>query len=324
MTAVLEVENLRVQFDLEEGRLDAVDGVSFAVQAGRVLCIVGESGCGKSVTARALLRLIDRPGRITGGAVRYKGRDLLALSQAEIESLRGDRIALVFQNAMTGLNPSFSVGEQVAEGLRLHQGLDRRRARARATQLLADVGIPEAARRFDDYPHQFSGGMRQRILIAAAIACQPDVLIADEPTTALDVSIQAQVLRLLKQLQERLHNALVIITHDLGVVASIADDVVVMYAGRIVEQAPVDALFAAPRHPYTQGLLAASGRAQVAGGQVFAAIPGQPPVAINLPAGCHFRDRCSQAVAACVLQKPALVTVAAGHKVACHLAEGVA
>ncbi|HLN11270.1 MAG TPA: ABC transporter ATP-binding protein, partial [Xanthobacteraceae bacterium] len=255
---VLAVHDLRVEFQLETGRLKAVDGVSFAVLPGRVLCMVGESGSGKSVTAKALLRLIDPPGQIVAGAVRYRARELLSLPRKEMEKLRGDRISIVFQNAMTSLNPAFCVGDQVAESLRLHRGLDRKAARERAIGLLLEVGIPDAARRYGDYPHQFSGGMRQRILIAAAIACRPDILIADEPTTALDVSVQAQILRLLKKLQEELHNALLIITHDLGVVAAIADDVIVMYAGKIVEHAPVAALFDRPQHPYTRGLLEAA------------------------------------------------------------------
>jgi oligopeptide/dipeptide ABC transporter ATP-binding protein len=318
---LLQVDDLRVEFRLEAGILKAVDGVSFSVRSGRVLCVVGESGCGKSVTARALLRLIDSPGRIVGGSVRYRGREILKLSNREMESLRGDRISLVFQNAMTSLNPSFPVGEQVAEGLRLHQGLDRNAARERAVALLSEVGIPDAARRYDDFPHQFSGGMRQRILIAGAIACRPDILIADEPTTALDVSIQAQILKLLKALQNELDNALLIITHDLGVVASIADDGIVMYAGKIVEQAPVEALFDRPGHPYTQGLLAASGQNSLSErGQIFAPIPGQPPVLIDLPPGCHFRERCRHAIARCATTTPSPVSVAIGHLVACHLA----
>ena len=317
---LLDVKNLRVSFHTAEGRLRAVDGVSFSVRAGRVLCIVGESGSGKSVTAQAILRLVDAAGAQVAGQALYRGRDLLQLSETEMEGLRGDRISLVFQNPMTGLNPAFPVGEQVAEGLRLHQGLGRRAARARAIELLAQVGIPHPESRCDDYPHQFSGGMRQRILIAGAIACEPDVLIADEPTTALDVSVQAQILKLLKSLQQELENALVLITHDLGVVAAIADDVMVMYAGRVVEQAPTEILFDKPLHPYTLGLLSAYND----GGQGFEPIPGQPPVPIDLPPGCAFRDRCSRATDACATEAPALRAVATAHVVACHLVVGAA
>jgi len=317
---VLAVQDLRVEFRLETGRLKAVDGVSFAVFPGRVLCMVGESGSGKSVTAKALLRLIDPPGQIVAGAVRYRSRELLSLPRKEMEKLRGDRISIVFQNAMTSLNPAFCVGDQVAEGLRLHRGLDRKAARERAIALLPEVGIPDAARRYGDYPHQFSGGMRQRILIAAAIACRPDILIADEPTTALDVSVQAQILRLLKKLQEELHNALLIITHDLGVVAAIADDVIVMYAGKIVERAPVAALFDRPQHPYTRGLLEAAASTGHATGRSFAPIPGQPPIAIERPAGCSFRPRCRYALPECASRTPEAVAIAPEHMVACHLA----
>jgi oligopeptide/dipeptide ABC transporter ATP-binding protein len=313
---LLQVEGLSVSFATAAGVLQAVDGVSFRAEAGRVLCVVGESGSGKSVTAQAILRLLDAPGTAVGGRVRYRGRDLLALSEQEMEALRGDRISLIFQNPMTGLNPAFSVGEQVAEGVRLHERLGRRAARGRAIELLAQVGIPHAAARYDEYPHRFSGGMRQRILIAGAIACRPDVLIADEPTTALDVSVQAQILKLLKALQEELGNALVLITHDLGVVAAIADDVLVMYAGRVVEQAPVEVLFDKPLHPYTLGLLAAHGARDG-----FEPIPGQPPVPIDLPPGCAFLERCPRAAAACAVAAPAPRAVAAGHVVACYFVE---
>jgi oligopeptide/dipeptide ABC transporter ATP-binding protein len=317
---LLQVRDLRVEFQLDAGTLKAVDGVSFVVLPGRVLCMVGESGSGKSVAAKAMLRLIDPPGRIVTGSIRYRNHELLSLSGREMEKLRGDRISIVFQNAMTSLNPSFCVGGQVAEGLRLHCGLDSNAARSQAIKLLSEVGIPDAARRYGDYPHQFSGGMRQRILIAAAIACRPDILIADEPTTALDVSVQAQILRLLKKLQEELHNALLIITHDLGVVAAIADDVIVMYAGKIVERAPVAELFDRPQHPYTRGLLDAADSAGHAAGRGFAPIPGQPPIPVDLPAGCSFRPRCRYARPDCASRLPATIAVGPEHTVACHLA----
>ena len=317
---LLAVQDLRVEFQLETGRLKAVDGVSFTVLPGRVLCMVGESGSGKSVTAKALLRLTEPPGHIVAGSIRYRAVELLSLTGKDMERLRGDRISIVFQNAMTSLNPSFCVGDQVAEGLRLHRGLDRKTARKRAIALLSEVGIPDAARRYRAYPHQFSGGMRQRVLIAAAIACQPDILIADEPTTALDVSVQAQILRLLKRLQDERRNALLIITHDLGVVAAIADDVIVMYAGKIVERAPVTALFDRPQHPYTRGLLDAAASRGDATARRFAPIPGQPPIAIDLPAGCHFRERCRHALPECATRTPVAITIAPEHAVACHLA----
>jgi oligopeptide/dipeptide ABC transporter ATP-binding protein len=313
---VLAVENLTTQFSLKAGTLVAVDDVSFSVKAGRVLCIVGESGSGKSVMARSIMRLIDPPGRITAGRVNFRNHDLLELDEREMEAIRGDRLSMVFQNPMTSLNPAFSVGEQVAEGIVLHQKMSRAHARTRAADLLDMVGIPDARRRFDDYPHQFSGGMRQRILIAAAIACSPDVLIADEPTTALDVTIQAQILKLLKRLQDELHNALILITHDLGVVAVIADDVAVMYAGRIVEQAPVATIFSAPRHPYTKGLIAAM-RSIESVGQPLAAIRGLPLMPINRPAGCSFALRCYRRIDRCTVTDPAVEVIAPGHAVAC-------
>ena len=313
---VLAVENLTTQFSLKAGTLIAVDDVSFLVRAGRVLCIVGESGSGKSVTARSILRLIDPPGRITSGRLKFRGRDLFELDEKGMDAIRGDRLSMVFQNPMTSLNPAFSAGEQVAESIVQHRKVSWAEARARAEELLEMVGIPDARRRYDDYPHQFSGGMRQRILIAAAIACSPDVLIADEPTTALDVTIQAQILKLLKRLQDELHNALILITHDLGVVAVIADDVAVMYAGRIVEQAPVATLFNDPRHPYTQGLIAAM-RSIEATGEPLAAIKGLPMVPINRPPGCSFAPRCNRKIDRCTMADPAIETIAPGHTVAC-------
>ncbi|MGE0241075.1 MAG: ABC transporter ATP-binding protein [Parvibaculaceae bacterium] len=316
---VLAVENLTTQFFLKAGRLDAVTDVSFTVKAGRVLCIVGESGSGKSVTARSIMRLIDPPGRIAGGRLLLRGRNLLDLGEKDMEAIRGDRLSMIFQNPMTSLNPAFSVGEQIAEGIVLHRKLSRTEARRQAEELLDMVGIPDAARRYDDYPHRFSGGMRQRILIAAAIACNPDVLIADEPTTALDVTIQAQILKLLKRLQDELRNALILITHDLGVVAVIADDVAVMYAGRIVEQAPVATIFAHPIHPYTRGLIAAMRSIETVG-EPLAAIKGMPMVPIDRPPGCAFAPRCTRRVERCTMADPAVETIAPDHTVACFRA----
>ncbi|TMA99019.1 MAG: ABC transporter ATP-binding protein, partial [Deltaproteobacteria bacterium] len=251
---LLEVRDLRTSFFLEGGEARAVDGVSFTLDAGRVLGLVGESGCGKSVTALSLMRLVPPPGRIVGGEVRLDGRDLLGLPERDMRAVRGAGLAMIFQEPMTSLNPVFTVGSQIAEAVRLHRPVSRREAWERAVELLAEVGIPEPARRARDYPHRLSGGMRQRVMIAMAISCEPRVLIADEPTTALDVTIQAEILDLLRALREQRGMALLLITHDLGVVAEQADEVAIMYAGRIVEHAPVLAIFDRPLHPYTQGL----------------------------------------------------------------------
>ena len=316
---ILQVEGLRTWFHLGSGLLKAVDDVTFDVEAGRTLCIVGESGSGKSVTALSVMRLIDPPGRIEAGRVLYGDRNLLTLSETELETtIRGNRIGMVFQDPMTSVNPVFTIGDQIAEGLIAHRGLTRAQARNQAIDLLKLVGIPDASDHYRSYPHEFSGGMCQRVMIAAAIACEPDILIADEPTTALDVTIQAQILRLLMELKERLHSALVLITHDLGVVAATADRVVVMYAGRIVEQADVDSIFGAPRHPYTVGLLDSVIRLDERRDAALRAIPGAPPVPLNLPAGCSFRPRCPHAFAACH-RVPELSMVGAGHRAACHL-----
>jgi oligopeptide/dipeptide ABC transporter ATP-binding protein len=316
----LHVEDLRTYFELDAGTLRAVDGVSFTLSSGRVLCIVGESGSGKSATALSIMRLIDPPGRIVGGRVLFKGQDLMRLPEREMEALRGNRIGMVFQNPMTSLDPSFRIGEQIAETLITHERLAAAAARRRAIELLRLVGIPDAERRYDDYPHQFSGGMRQRVLIAAAIACKPDVLIADEPTTALDVTIQAQILRLLADLQRRLGSAMVLITHDLGVVAAMADEVLVMYAGRVVEIADVDTVFHAPKHPYTWGLLQSLVRLEDARDTPLQPIAGAPPSLIDLPPGCPFRPRCAHAIERCATDAPALAAIGNGHRVACHLA----
>ena len=314
--ALLEVRELETVFALNGHHVHAVDHVSFAIEAGRVLGLVGESGCGKSMTALSLMRLVPPPGRIAGGQVLLDGRDLLALPERAMRDLRGAGLAMIFQEPMTALNPVFTVGSQIAEAVRLHHRVGRREAWERATALLVEVGIPEPARRAHDYPHQMSGGMRQRVMIAIAISCEPRILIADEPTTALDVTIQAEILELLRTLRERRGMALLLITHDLGVVAEQADDVAIMYAGRIVEQAPVTDLFDRPLHPYTQALLrsmpGAAGRRDR-----LEAVPGAVPDLLHLPSGCAFRDRCPIAIEACAARVPPLEEKAAHHRAAC-------
>jgi oligopeptide/dipeptide ABC transporter ATP-binding protein len=317
MSAVLEVRNLRTSFRVEGVELPAVDGVSFAVGAGRTLGIVGESGSGKSVTALSVMGLVPRPaGRIVGGEVLFDGRDLLSLTQREMRELRGDRMSMIFQEPMTSLNPAFTVGEQIAEVLRRHRRADATRARTLAIEMLRRVRIPSPEQRVDDYPHRLSGGMRQRVLIALALACDPKLLIADEPTTALDVTIQAQILDLMRTLREETGTAIVLITHDLGVVAEIADDVVVMYAGRIVERAPVERLFAEPQHPYTIGLLGSIPQLHRERPRL-AAIEGQVPNPLAPVGGCRFHPRCPFAVAHCRSEEPALAPQAPGHDAAC-------
>ena len=319
---VLRVENLRTYFNLRTGVLKAVDGVSFAVEPGKVLCIVGESGSGKSVTALSILRLVDAPGRIEGGRILYRNTDLLDLSEAQMtDRIRGDRIAMIFQDPMTSLNPTFTIGDQIAEGILAHQQVSGDEARTKSIELLRLVGIPHAEERYHHYPHHFSGGMRQRVLIAAAIATEPDVLIADEPTTALDVTIQAQILRLLADLQKSLNSAMILITHDLGVVASMADNVMVMYAGRVVEYADVETLFSNPQHPYTRGLLDSVLGLDAPPDIKLHSIPGLPPVPINMPDGCSFRPRCSLALDACARSFPELREAEPGHETACHAIE---
>jgi oligopeptide/dipeptide ABC transporter ATP-binding protein len=324
---VLEVEDLRTEFRTPAGILRAVDGVSLSVRGGETLCVVGESGCGKSVTALSVLRLVpDPPGRIAGGRIRFGGRDLLALPEAEMERVRGNEISMVFQEPMTSLNPLHTVGRQVAEAVALHQGLARREAAAEAVEALRRVAIPDPERRARAYPHQLSGGMRQRVMIAMALACNPKVLIADEPTTALDVTIQAQILALIREQQERLGSAVVLITHDMGVVAENADRVAVMYAGRKVEEADVADLFGRPAHPYTRGLLgsiphlddaARSGPRRVR----LTEIKGTVPSLARLPPGCAFAPRCGLATDRCREAAPPLERLRPGHLAACWHAE---
>ena len=321
--ALLEVENLQTHFRTPDGVNRAVDGVSFHVDEGETLAIVGESGCGKSVTANSILRLVpEPPGRIAG-KIRFQGTDLLKLSDRAMRDIRGNDISMIFQEPMTSLNPVLTVGRQLGETLRLHQGLDKRAAEGRAIEMLVLVGIPEPRRRVREYPHQMSGGMRQRVMIAMALACNPKLLIADEPTTALDVTIQAQILELMADLKRKVGAAIVLITHDLGVVAEVAERVMVMYAGRKVEEASVKQLFRSPRHPYTQGLLGAVpklGSSLTGTDTKLAEIPGQVPSLKERIAGCVFASRCALATEMCRQLAPALEAKAPGHVAACHYA----
>ena len=298
MSALLEVRDLRTHFFTREGVVRAVDGVSFSVERGRTLGIVGESGCGKSVTALSIMGLIPKPpARIVGGEVLFGGRDLTTLSERELSDVRGDEIAMVFQDPMTSLNPTLTIGTQLVETIRRHTDVSKQEARRRAVDLLEEVQLPKAPQRLKDYPHRLSGGMRQRVMIALALSCNPALLIADEPTTALDVTVQAQVLDLLDELRRSHDMAMIFITHDMGVIAEVADDVVVMYAGQIVEQAPVRALFEQPEHPYTEALLGALPQLEdgAARHARLTAIPGRPPDLVNPPAGCRFAFRCRYA-----------------------------
>jgi oligopeptide/dipeptide ABC transporter ATP-binding protein len=298
--ALLDVEDLKVRFRTEDGLVRAVDGVSFALGRGKVLGIVGESGCGKSVTAMTILGLTRGVNAAFEGAVRYKGEDLLRKSEAELRRFRGNEIAMIFQDPMTSLNPVYRVGAQICEAITTHEDIGKDGARRRAVQLLRQVGIPNPERRVDDYPHQFSGGMRQRAMIAMALANNPDVLIADEPTTALDVTIQAQIIELIDKLKDDFNSSVILITHDLGVVAEIADDIAVMYAGRIVEYGTKRDIFYDPQHPYTWGLLGSIPRLDRPKPEKLHSISGAPPSLINLPRGCKFRPRCPQAFEKCV------------------------
>jgi peptide/nickel transport system ATP-binding protein len=320
---LLEVENLQTHFRTPDGINRAVDGVSFHVEAGETLAVVGESGCGKSVTAMSLLRLIPEPPGKIAGSVRFQGKDLLKLSEREMQAIRGNDISMIFQEPMTSLNPVLTVGRQIGETLRLHQGLDKAAADERAVEMLTLVGIPEPARRVKEYPHQLSGGMRQRVMIAIALACNPKLLIADEPTTALDVTIQAQILDLMRDLKSRVGAAIVLITHDLGVVAEVAERVMVMYAGRKVEEARVADLFRSPRHPYTQGLLGAVPKlgSSLAGAATrLSEIPGLVPSLKKRIDGCVFAGRCPKVTDLCRAVAPGLEAKAPGHIAACHYA----
>ena len=315
---LLEIKDLVTEFRTEQGTIRAVDGVSYAIPAGKTLGVVGESGCGKSVTALSVMRLIPNPpGRIASGTVLHNGRDLLELSPAEMRQIRGNKISMIFQEPMTSLNPVYTVGDQVAEAVRLHQGKTKQQALDIAIEMFRLVGIPSPSDRVHNYPHQMSGGMRQRVMIAMALACKPDLLIADEPTTALDVTIQAQILDLLRSLQQELKMSIMLITHDLGVVAETCDEIVVMYAGRIVEKASAAELFTAPKHHYTAGLLrsvptyddATGDEADIETRQRLQEIPGMVPALFELPTGCKFQDRCPRVADLCRSQEPALVTI---------------
>ena len=320
--ALLEIQGLKTHFKTDDGWLHAVDGVDIAIDAGETVCVVGESGCGKSVTAKTVMKLIDMPpGKIVAGRVMWQGRDLVPLSPREMQAIRAKEIAIIFQEPMTSLNPVFTVGEQIAESLRLHEGLSRKAALDRAVEMLRLVRIPTPERRVRDYPHQFSGGMRQRVMIAIALACKPRLLIADEPTTALDVTIQAQILDLLAELKAEMGMAIMLITHAMGVVAEVAQRVVVMYAGKVVEEAPVVELFARPRHPYTQGLIRSIPRIDTAALHKtrLEAIPGTVPKLIEPGEGCRFASRCRHVRAECRQATPPLREIAPGHKVACIL-----
>ena len=299
---LLEVRNLATHFPTREGLVRAVDGVSLYLDRGELLGLVGESGCGKSMTALSIMRLIDPPGKIVSGEILFDGKNLLQLSNSAMRDMRGNDIAMIFQDPMTSLNPVFTVGEQIAEALRLHRGLSRKEARAGAVDAMREVSIPDPALRADDYPHQLSGGMRQRVMIAMALACDPKLLIADEPTTALDVTIQAQILELLNGLRRTRDLAILLITHDLGVVAEVADRVAVMYTGKIVEEAPVAELFARPKHPYTEGLLRSVPKLtaeHVTKSERLQTIEGTVPKPTRLPAGCHFEPRCPYRMPRC-------------------------
>ena len=316
-STLLEVRNLRTWFDTDRGLFRAVDGVSFTVGRGRTVGLVGESGCGKSVTSLSLMGLVPSPpGHVEADAIVFEGRDVLAMSPQQRRLLRGGRMSMVFQEPMTSLNPVHTIGRQIVEAIRAHGDVSPEAARRRAIEVLELVRLPSAGKRFDDFPHHLSGGMRQRVMIAMALACEPALLIADEPTTALDVTIQAQILELLRDLQQRLGMAILIITHDLGVIAELVDEVVVMYAGRIVESAPVQALFGDPQHPYTIGLLGSIPRLDVER-ERLATIEGTVPSPARLPAGCRFAPRCPFADARCHDESPALRAIGAGHQVAC-------
>ena len=315
---LLEVKGLRTEFHTQDGVVKAVDGVSFHVDEGETLGVVGESGCGKSVSLLSVMRLIPQPpGKIAAGEVLFEGVDLLKLPDDEMRKVRGNKIAMVFQDPMTFLNPVLTIGRQIMEALQLHMGMTKKQARERSAELLQMVGIPEAANRLDDYPHQFSGGMRQRVMIAMALACNPQILIADEPTTALDVTIQAQIVDLVKRLRDEIGLAIIWITHDLGVIAGLADRMMVMYAGHVVEEAPVKELYANPRHPYTLGLIGSLPRLDEIRQDRLTSIEGLPPDLIDLPPGCPFQPRCVYAVEKCRQERPELEPVGPKHTIAC-------
>ncbi|MCP4274039.1 MAG: ABC transporter ATP-binding protein [Gammaproteobacteria bacterium] len=316
---VLEVKNLKTYFHTNEGVIPAVDGVDFTLKKGKTLCVVGESGCGKSVTAFTVMRLIPMPpGKVESGEILYNGKNLVKFTENEMRDIRGNEIAMIFQEPMTSLNPVYTIGNQIVEAIVLHQKVKPKEARQRAIKMLEKVGLPDAPKRVDEYPHQMSGGMKQRVMIAMALSCNPEVLIADEPTTALDVTIQAQILDLLKHLKETEGMSIMLITHDLAVVSEVADEVLVMYASKVVENAGVNEIFNAPKHPYTQGLIKAIPKL---GNRVdrLNEIPGQVPKPQNYPKGCHFADRCPHVMDICRQKDPGMEEVSTGHLVSCFL-----
>ncbi|MCZ6624481.1 MAG: ABC transporter ATP-binding protein [Deltaproteobacteria bacterium] len=318
---LIQVKDLRTSFFTPEGEVQAVDGVSFEIEEGKTLGLVGESACGKSVTALSIMRLVPSPpGRIVGGEILYRGQDLLRLNGESMRKIRGNEISMIFQEPMTSLNPVFTIGNQIGEAIRLHQKLGKRETREKTVEMLRLVKIADPEVRIDDYPHQLSGGMRQRVMIAMALSCNPSLLIADEPTTALDVTIQAQILELMKELQERLGMSLLLITHDLGVVAEQTDEVAIMYAGKIVERARAKAIFDRPLHPYTVGLLNSLPGMGGKKKRRLDAIPGMVPSPLELPSGCRFRDRCPKAAGICAEGEPELVEKEKDHWVSCYFA----
>ncbi len=318
MTNILEVKDLKTYFFTDKGTVKAVDGVSYTLKEGQTLGIVGESGCGKSVNAMSILNLIEKPGKIVEGSIKFNGEELVGISQKKMREYRGNDISMIFQEPMTSLNPVFRVGMQISESLVLHQHMTKAEARKKSIDLLNLVGIPRAEKVVDDYPHQLSGGMRQRVMIAMALACDPKILIADEPTTALDVTIQAQILSLMNDLQRETNTSIMLITHDLGVVAQVADHILVMYSGKIVESAPVKELFENPKHPYTQGLLASIPNLED-DRERLSSIEGVVPNPINLPEGCYFAPRCKYAMDRCRREQPPQYIINEEHTTACFL-----
>jgi oligopeptide/dipeptide ABC transporter ATP-binding protein len=319
---LLQVKNLATHFFTEEGVVKSVQDVSFEVNPGEVLGVVGESGCGKSVTSMSILRLVQQPqGKIVNGEIIFKGNNILKLSEDEMRKIRGNKISLISQDPMTSLNPVLTIGEQIMEAIILHQGLNKKDAKLKAIEMLRLVGIPSPEQRVDQYPHEFSGGMRQRAIIAMALSCEPELLIADEPTTALDVTIQAQILDLMRDIKTKRNAAIILITHDLGVVAEMCDKVAVMYAGKVVEYTDVNSIFKNPQHPYTIGLLNSIPRLDEEKDRLEP-IDGQPPNLVNLPKGCSFAPRCKEAQSICTSKEPELYTLKQGHQVRCLLREG--
>lgn len=322
---ILDVQDLRVSFNVRGGEVQAVRGVSFHVNKGEAVAIVGESGCGKSVTAQTIMRLIPSPpSMIKGGSIRFMGQDLLKKTEQEMQSIRGKDIGMIFQDPMTSLNPTMTVGKQITEGLIKHQGMSKEAAKRRGIEMLSLVGIPNPESRFNQYPHEFSGGMRQRVMIAIALACNPALLIADEPTTALDVTIQAQILRLMKDLQQNLGTSIILITHDLGVVADVCDRVIVMYAGKVVETGTKWEIFKNPKHPYTKGLLRSVPRLDQPKDEPLVPIFGTPPDLIKPPAGCGFCARCSDAMEICLTSDPEITKISDTHSTRCWLTHPLA